>query len=130
MKKLAIPMACMIVGLTLGLAAGCANTGIKHISADKFIREAKTMEQMNSASGTFYIGASSTRAYVERSGLYKLFACHEAIVYWTELENLPVEMVDQLRTGTPPWRPWYEKAKGKDNKVLENIGTNAPNSQH
>jgi hypothetical protein len=30
-------------------------------------------------------------------------------------------MVDQLRTGTPPWRPWYEKAKGKDNKVLESV---------
>ncbi len=130
MKKMAIPAVCVLVGFALGLVTGCANTGIKHVSPERFISEAKTMEQMNSASGTFYIGTTPTRAYVERTGLYKLFRLHKAMVYWTELDGLPPDIRNELKNDNQPWTAWQNRIEKKDNKVLENIGTNAPNSQH
>ena len=114
MKKLAIPAVCILVGFAFGLVTGCANTGIKHVSPERFISEAKTMEQINSASGTFYVGTSPTRAYVERTGLYKLFRLHKAMVYWTELEGLPPEIRNQLKEDQIPWTPWHEKYKKED----------------
>ena len=109
-------IACVVSGCVLGLMAGCANTGIKHVSAEEFIQQAKTLEQMNSASGTFYIGASPTRVYVERTGLYRLFRCHKAIVYWTELESLPPDLAMQVKEGKSPWTPWQNRMK-KDNQL-------------
>ena len=108
---------------------GCANTGIQQVSADEFIRQAGTGEQMNSASGTFYIGASGTRAYVERTGLYRLFRLHKAMVYWTELDALPTEVADALRSGRPPWTPWQEKMK-KANQVPEDTARKLADPQH
>ena len=104
-------IACVVAGCVFGLMAGCANTGIKHVSAEEFIQQAKTVEQMNSASGTFYIGASPTRVYVERTGLYRLFRCHKAIVYWTEVENLPPDLAKLVKEGKSPWTPWQNRMK-------------------
>lgn len=117
-----------LVSCVLTLTVGCANTGIKHVSAEEFIRHAKSMEQMSSSSATSYVGASWRRAYVERDGFHRLFQGHEAIVYWTWLSDLPPDLVVQLKTGNPPWTDW--ETKTKDNNVLENTGTNAPDSQH
>ena len=122
----------MIGLLALAVAAamvGCANTAIKHVSADEFIREAGTGEQMNSASGTFYIGASATRVYVERTGLYRLFPLHKAMVYWTELDALPTDMADALRSRHPPWTPWQDKMK-KANQVPEDTARKLADPQH
>ena len=132
MKRIRVPIAFVLAGFSLGLVAGCANTGIRHVSADEFIRQARTVEQMNSASGTFYIGASPTRAYVERTGLYRIFRCHKAIVYWTELDGLPPDIKKQLKDGNLPWTPWQDRMKkqGDSNGVqlappqmTPNVGT-------
>jgi len=109
MKKMAIPTVCVLVGFALGLVTGCANTGIKHVSPERFVSEAKTMEQMNSASGTFYIGTTPTRAYVERTGLYKLFRLHKAMVYWTELDGLPPDIRTELKNDNLPWTAWKNR---------------------
>jgi hypothetical protein len=103
-------MALTIIALA-AVATGCASTGIKHVGPDEFIREAKTMECCNSASGTFYLGASPTRAYVERTGLYRLIRFHDAMVYWTELDGLPEEIADVIRAGKCPWTPWEKRIK-------------------
>jgi hypothetical protein len=101
----------------LGLAVvtvGCANTGIAHVSADEFIRQAKTMEYANSAHGTFYIGASPTRVYVERTGLYRVLRLHKAMVYWTELDGLPDELAAAIRAGKCPWTRWQGEIRKVD----------------
>jgi|APTNR8051073442_1049403.scaffolds.fasta_scaffold06997_3 hypothetical protein len=109
-------------GLTacvLALAAGgCANTGIRHVDADEFVRQAKSMEYANSASGAFYIGASPTRVYVERTGLYRLIRLHDAMVYWTELDGLPKDVADTIRSGRCPWKPWQDEMQ-KANKAVK-----------
>jgi len=93
------------------MAVGCANTGITHVSADEFIRQAKSMEHANSASGTFYIGASPTQVYVERTGLYRALRLHKSMVYWTELDGLPEELATMIRSGKCPWTPWQEELR-------------------
>ena len=98
-------------GLVLLMAAGCASPGIRHVGPDDFIREAKTMEFANSASGTFYLGASPARVYVERTGLYRLIRFHDVMVYWTELDGLPKEVADTIRAGKCPWTPWQQEMK-------------------
>lgn len=108
-----------------GAMLGCANTGITHVNADEFIRLAGTGEQMNSVCGTFYIGTSANRAYVERTGLYRMFRLHKAMVCWTELDALPTDVTDALRLGKPPWTPWQEKMK-KANQASQAIGAAAP----
>ncbi len=102
------------------VAIGCANTGITHVGADEFIRQAKTMEYANSASGTFYLGASPTRVYVERTGLYRALRLHKAMVYWTELDGLPEELAAVIRSGKCPWTPWQGEMR-KANQAPEDI---------
>ena len=109
----------MVGALALSVAGamgGCSSTGIAHVSAGEFIRQAKTMEYANSASGTFYIGASPTRVYVERTGLYRALRLHKAMVYWTELDGLPEELVKVIRSGKCPWTPWQVEMR-KANRV-------------
>lgn len=95
--------------LSVCLLCGCATVGIRHVKADEFIRQGRTLEGPNSACGTFYVGVSGRRAYVERDGLYRVFRCHKTIVYWTELDGLPTDLADQLKAGDLPWTPWYKR---------------------
>jgi len=119
----------LLAFIVAGAMFGCANTGITHVSADEFIRQAGTGEQMNSASGTFYIGASGSRAYVERTGLYRVFRLHKAMVYWTELDALPTDVAEALRSGNPPWTPWQDKMK-KVNTMPEDTARQLADPQH
>ena len=93
------------------MTIGCANTGIVHVGADEFVRQAKSMEYANSASGTFYLGASPTRVYIERTGLYRALRFHKAMVYWTELDGLPEELVAVIRSGECPWNTWQAEMR-------------------
>ena len=111
------------------IAVGCANTGISHVDADEFIRQAKSMEYANSASGTFYIGASPTRVYVERTGLYRAIRLHKAMVYWTELDRLPEELAATIRSGKCPWKPWQGEMR-KANQVPEDTARKLAVPQH
>lgn len=110
MKKFLIGAAIVLVG-GIGFLAGCACTSLKHVNAEEFLRQAETVEQMNSASATLFIGSTHDRAYLERTDLYKLIPSHKTRVYWTELEGLPQDIRDQLQKGSIPWTPWHEKPK-------------------
>ena len=105
MKRFLIGAAIVSVG-GIGFLAGCAGTGLKHVNAEEFLRQARTMEQMNSASATLFIGTTPDRAYLERTDLYKLIPSHGARVFWTELEGLPQDIRDQLQERSMPWTPW------------------------
>ncbi len=92
------------------LLCGCATVGIRHVKADEFVRQARTLEGPNSACDTFFVGTSGRRAYIEHDGLYRVFRCHKTIVYWTELDGLPTDLADKLKAGEQPWTPWYKQA--------------------
>ena len=75
------------------------------------MKKAELISEMNSAIGCQYIGISQRRAYLEYWDVIGSGNDGRTIVFWTQLTELPSNVVQQLRAGTPPWKPWrgYEK---------------------
>jgi hypothetical protein len=113
----------VMLTFSMGLfVSGCANTKIKHLSANDFLAQAKQIEAMNSASWTTYIGASATRAYLEYGDVFGSNSKSRTIVYWTELEGLPLDIRQKLKEGAQPWLPWHDKVeKNRQNKIPEGV---------
>ena len=108
------------------MLAGCAQTRIRHLSADAFIDRAEQIEQIASASWMTYVGCSETRAYLEYGDVIWFGPKPRTIVFWTELEDLPLDLAEQLKNGCPPWTPWFEKTKPEDNISVEPNDAGAP----
>jgi len=91
----------LIVSVLLSLLflSGCGGTRIKHVSASEFLKIAKQIEQISSATWTTYIGSSQTRAYLEYGDVLASGGRSRTIVYWTELEKLPEDVTRELQAG-------------------------------
>lgn len=98
----------------LVILLGCSGTSIKHVSAEDFLKKAKQIEQMNSATWTTYIGSTENRAYLEYADVIAIGQKKRTIVYWTEIDNLPKDIADKLRRGISPWKPWQNGAKKEE----------------
>ena len=97
----------VLAGISAGvILVGCASTRIKHLESVQFIERANVIEQMNSAMWMTYVGSSHGRAYLEYQDMLTVSGKPATVVYWTELEGLPQNIADALKTGTPPWIPW------------------------
>jgi hypothetical protein len=108
----------LIIGISIAVGvaasvflAGCACTRIKQLSGAEFQKQAGQCEQMNSFNWTSYIGVSQQRAYLEYGYPALVGSGMRTTVYWTPLADLPSNVVRQLRTGSPPWTNWMDKAK-------------------
>jgi uncharacterized protein YcfL len=86
-----------ILPIILGglLLAGCASTTLRHLPPQQFIRMAEKTQQMHSVSWTHYVGCTPKRIYLEHTSMGPMR--ENTFVYWTELEGLPTEVVEQLR---------------------------------
>lgn len=99
--------AAVLIGVTAGLSlSGCAGTGIKRLSGAEFVSRARQIEQVSSFSWLTYIGNSGQRAYLESGHPAFVGAGTRTTVFWTPLSDLPDELAQQLKAGTPPWTPW------------------------
>lgn len=102
----------LILGaLVWAVASGCAKTTIRHVSAERFVQEARKMEQINSAHTHIYVGTTATRVYLEHVALVPR---QKTTVYCTELGGLPTELQKQLKAGPPPWTPWQERKAAEE----------------
>jgi uncharacterized protein YceK len=118
MKRIAIHSLATVLGIAIGiLLSGCASTRMKHLDAQEFVERAKVIEQMNSAMWMTYVGSSHSRAYLEFQDMLTLSGNPATVVYWTELDGLPKQLADQLKTGTPPWTPWQLKFKEEERTI-------------
>ena len=112
MKTLATHTLTLLVGVTIGvLLSGCAATRIKQLSGTDFVAQAKQMELVSSLDWTTYIGNSKQRAYLEYGHPAFVESGTRTTVYWVPLSELPDDVVQQLKAGDPPWKPWDEKRK-------------------
>lgn len=73
---------------------------LRHLGGEGFLEKADQIQEISTIRSTGYIGSSGGRAYLEswkagRPG---------RIVYWTELKDLPPELVERLRKGEDPWK--------------------------
>lgn len=113
----------LLVGVIAGvLLSGCAGTRIKQLSGMEFQNRAKEMEVVSSFSWMTYIGHSHQRAYLESGHPAFVGKGTRTTVLWTPLSELPDELVQKLKAGTPPWTPWSFNT----NKTERTIGSTVP----
>jgi len=53
-----------------------------------------------------YIGNSRQRAYLEYSHPAFVGKGTRTTVFWTPMSDLPDDLVQKLKAGNPPWKPW------------------------
>ncbi len=112
MKTVVSHMLTPVVGVTIGLMlSGCGTTRIEQLSGTDFVDQAKQMELVSSFNWTTYIGTSKQRAYLECGHSAIVGDGTQTTVYWVLLSDLPDDVVQKLKAGNPPWKPWDVKKK-------------------
>lgn len=101
-----------ILGLIL---SGCSSTNLKHVDAETFLRYAEPRSSMT-LEFPIYIGSTRDNVYLEFKNYMTFFRkAPVTTVYWTELDSLPNEISEMIKSGQSPWIPFdhkqYEKAE-------------------
>lgn len=120
MKKIANNLTKLMAGmLACLLLACCASTRIKSLSGPDFINQAQQIEQINSFYWVTYLGASNRRAYLEYAYPAFIGGGSRVTVFWTPLSELPDDVTQKLKAGTPPWKPWNVKKEQVERTMLK-----------
>jgi hypothetical protein len=116
MKRIAAEAGTILVGIiAVLLLSGCGGTQIKQLSGPEFLKQADQIERMNSFHWTTYVGNSSQRAYLEYGHPAYIGNGVSTTVFWTPIAELPEDVAQKLKAGTPPWKPWSSKKDKKEN---------------
>ena len=81
--------------------SGCSN--LSQVSGSDFLEQAKHIGALESAQSTTYIGASASRAYLERWTAVSFYSHGTTTVIWTPLPELPPSIVKKIKEGVNPW---------------------------
>jgi hypothetical protein len=108
MKQKIIMMTCGLILVTIMLS-GCAGTSIKRLTGSEFLEKAKHTDELNSFMWTGYIGSSHQRAYLEYGHPAFIGKGMSVMIFWTPLDELPNDIVSQIKAGSPPWTNWSDK---------------------
>ena len=122
MKRITTHAVAVLIGLVAGITlSGCASTRIKRLSGAEFVLQAEQIKQVSSFQWTTYIGSSTQRAYLEfgrPTFLYNIIGKRtRTTIYWTELSELPQDITEQLKAGTPPWKPWLPETNRTERTI-------------
>lgn len=90
--------------LFLSLLFGCSSPQIKHLNTQEFIKQAATIEQMNSAYKTTYIGQTDSKIYLEYYTAITSFGKGGTTVYWTELSKLSESQIRYILSLKSPYK--------------------------
>jgi RimJ/RimL family protein N-acetyltransferase len=124
MKRQATHTLTLVIGGIIGLMlSGCAATGIERLSGPDFAAQAKQMELMSSSNWTTYIGTSAQRAYLEYGRPAFVGSGTRTTVFWTPLSELPEDIAQKLKQGTPPWKPWHSRTNKIGGGHMKSIET-------
>ena len=119
MKRIATHSVAVLVGVIAGIIlSGCAGTRIKRLSGPEFVNRAQQIEQVSSFSWMTYIGSSRQRAYLEFGHPAFVGKGTRTTVFWTPMSELPDDIVQELKEGNPPWKPW-EFNTNKTERTIE-----------
>lgn len=103
MKKLIIAGIVVALGTVMGLALGCANTRIKKVSGEEFLKHAEQTDELNSYVWTSYIGSSHDRVYLEYGHPALIGKGAQVTVLWTPLAELPSNVIIKIKNNIRPW---------------------------
>jgi len=101
--------------MTCGLIAaatmlgGCAGTSIKRLTGSEFMEQARHTDELNSYMWTGYIGSSHQRAYLESGHPAFIGDGLRMTIFWTPLDELPSNIVAQIKAGSRPWTNWSDR---------------------
>ena len=100
--------------------AGCSSTKIKHLNSEEFLKQAALTEGMHSALTCTYIGTTHDRVYLEFEN-YITFLRKKPVttIYWTELNELPLNISEKIKAGKSPWKPFDDYKIMEENQRLE-----------
>lgn len=107
MKRMLTLTFAIVLGTIAGATfSGCAGTRIRQVPATDFVTRAEEIERVSSFNWTTYIGSTRGRAYLEYAHPSVVGKGTRTTVFWTPLSDLPDELAEKLKAGTPPWKPW------------------------
>ena len=100
----------LILGIITLFLTGCSSTKVIHVDAEEFLQHAEVIKGMHSAASATYIGSTHDRAYIEFEN-YITFIRKAPVtyIYWTEIDSLPKDVAEKIKTGQPPWSPFDHK---------------------
>ena len=76
---------------------------MKHLSGERFIKQAEQATVVSSFSWTTYLGATHQHAYLEYGRMPFIGKEPVTIICWTRVAELPTNIAVQLRSGANPW---------------------------
>lgn len=104
-------LALFIIGITFTSRADA----LKYIDAETFLKEADLIGLLSSTETVTFIGTAWNRVYIEHSTVITLaHILHlkkvpSSTVYWTDLNSLPKDVVEKIKSGQAPWVPFDHK---------------------
>ena len=87
----------LLFTISIWLFISCSSTSISHLSTEEFITHVNDMDRMNSAYWTSYIGETDNRIYLEYGTMISSFSKTRTIVYWTEKDKIPKQIIEKLK---------------------------------
>jgi len=104
MKRIPTLISIIVLAASSAVALfGCASTSIKHVSGDEFLKYAGSTAWLQSFVWDNYIGSTDQRVYLEYGHPAFIGKGAQMTVYWTELSELPSNVIVQIRSGARPW---------------------------
>lgn len=91
----------LVLAICLSGISGCSS--LSQVSGSEFLEQAKHIGALESAQSTTYIGATSSRAYLERWTANSFYSHGATTVIWTPLSELPPSVVKKIKEGVNPW---------------------------
>ena len=114
----------VIVISLICILAGCSSTKIKYLNSEEFLKQAALTEGMHTALTCTYIGTTRDRVYLEFENYITFFRKKPiTTVYWTELNDLPLNISEKIKAGKSPWKPFDDYKKMEENQRLEPIAS-------
>ena len=81
---------------TAALLTGLGCSQVRHVSASRFLTEAKYVGLQGTARETHFSGTADGKAYLRRWEILPLVG-ERILIFWTPLSELPNDIVEQLR---------------------------------
>jgi len=109
--------------ILVSFVAGCAGTKVTYLEPEKFMEKAKAFD--TSVTTTTYLGTSQDRIYYEFcdyvtiTDIFKISDKPKRTIYWTELEKISQENIDQLNSRKREKEQLKENSKVIDIRGLQ-----------